>query len=87
MVDFNTLRGIDEYREAFPTVFDGMSDADAKRVVSSVHSSVLSGWEPSTDAVQRTADRILRDGPSSLTSEEVDALVSQLSTAEPRTEN
>ncbi|MGP5591180.1 hypothetical protein [Corynebacterium variabile] len=87
MVDFNTLKGIDGYREAFPTVFDGMSDADAKRVVSPVHSSVLSGWEPSTDAVQRTANRILRDGPSSLTSEEIDALVSQLSTAEPRTEN
>ncbi|MGP5245377.1 hypothetical protein ACTXMA_14580 [Corynebacterium variabile] len=47
IVDFNTLKGIDVYREAFPTVFDGMSDADAKRVVWSVHSGVLSGWEPS----------------------------------------
>jgi len=87
VVDFNTLKGIDGYREAFPTVFDGMSDSDADLVASAVHSSVLEGWAPSTDAVQRVADRVLRDGPSWMTDEEIDALVSQLSTAEPRTEN
>jgi len=87
VVDFNTLKGIDRYREAFPTVFDGMSDIDAESVARAVHSSVLEGWEPSADAVQRVADRVLRDGPSWMTDEQIDTLVSQLSTAEPRTKN
>jgi cell filamentation protein len=81
MVDFNTLKGVDGYRAAFPAVFDGMSDADAKKVVRAVHSSVLEGWEPSAQSVQDVSDRILRDGPSWMTPEEIDALVAQVTAA------
>lgn len=81
MVDFNSLAGVDDYRAAFPTVFSGMSDSDANLVADAVHSSVLEGWEPSADAVQRVADRVLRDGPSWMTDEEIDALVAQVTDA------
>ena len=46
MVAFNTLKGIDRYREVFSTVFAGMSDADANRVLSSAHDGVLARWQP-----------------------------------------
>lgn len=77
MVDFNTLKGVDGYRTAFPSVFDGMDDADAKRVVRAIHSSVLEGREPTTEDVQRSADRILNRRPGGLTTDDVAAIVAE----------
>lgn len=81
MVDFNTLKGVDGYRAAFPTVFDGMSDTDAKKVVSAVHSGVLEGWEPSAQSVQDVADRILSPGPTMMSRDELLAWVADLESA------
>lgn len=81
MVDFNTLKGVDGYRAAFPSVFDGMNDADAKRVVASVHDGVLEGWQPSTTEVQRMADAILSPGSSMMSRAELETLAAEVAAA------
>lgn len=78
MVDFNTLKGVDGYREAFPTVFADMSDADARRVVRAVHSSVLEGREPTTEEMQASADHILNRRPGGLTEADVQDIVAEV---------
>lgn len=75
MTDFTTLAGIDSYRAAFPGVFAGMDDDSTGAVVEAAHSSVLEGWEPTAADMQGLADRHGRDGPSSLTDDEVEDLV------------
>lgn len=72
MTDFTTLTGINGYRAVFPEVFDGMSDIDVEPIIEAAHSSVLEGWEPTVADMQSLADRSQRDGPSYLTSTEVD---------------
>ncbi|OLT55260.1 hypothetical protein BJF89_16020 [Corynebacterium sp. CNJ-954] len=78
MVDFDTLKGVDGYRAAFPEVFDRMSDADTKQVVRAVHSSVLSGREPTAEEMQASADRILNRRPGGLTSADVEEILAQV---------
>ncbi|MGP9723782.1 hypothetical protein ACT3SZ_07195 [Corynebacterium sp. AOP40-9SA-29] len=77
MIDFNTLKGVDGYRKAFPTVFTGMSEADTKRVVRAVHSSVLEGRILSTEDMQISAERILNRRPGGMTDEDVHALLAE----------
>lgn len=79
MVDFDTLKGIDGYRAAFPTVFEDLDDADATRVIKSVHSGVLDGWEPSASDVQEMADAILGPGPTKMSRAELQARAAELS--------
>jgi cell filamentation protein len=81
MVDFNTLKGVDGYRAAFPAIFDGMSDTDAKRIVRATHSSVLEGWEPTTADMQSLAADVLRPGRSSMSAQEIADMVADLTAA------
>lgn len=77
MIDFNTLKGVDGYRKAFPSAFAGMSDQDAATVVDAVHSSVLEGRILSAEDMQVSADRILNRRPGGLTDEDVRALLAE----------
>ncbi|MDN6705238.1 hypothetical protein [Corynebacterium glyciniphilum] len=77
MTDFTTLTGINGYRAVFPEVFDGMSDTDAEPIIEAAHSSVLEGWQPTATDMQSLVDRSQRDGPSYLTSVEVDEFVDE----------
>lgn len=81
MIDFTTLKGIAGYRAAFPSVFAGMSETDATRIVRAAHSSVLEGWEPTAEEMQSLAADILRPGPSSLSGQEIAEMVAELSAA------
>lgn len=86
MVDFATLKGLDGYRDAFPSVFAGMSDADTKRVVHAVHSSVLERREPTVEEMQMSADRILNRRPGGHTDADVrDMLAENRSSSSRRT--
>lgn len=78
MVNFATLKGVDGYRAVFPSVFNGMNDADPERVVRAVHSSVLEGRRPSTEDVQRSADRILNLKPGGLTEQDHQEILAQV---------
>lgn len=77
MIDFNTLKGVDGYCKAFPTVFTGMSEADTKRVVRAVHSSVLEGRILSTEDMRISADRTLNRRPGGMTDKGVHALLTE----------
>ena len=70
MVDFATLN-------AFPSVFADMSDADTKRVVRAVHSSVLEGRELTVEEMQMSADRILNRRPGGLTDADVRSMLAE----------
>lgn len=48
-------------RERFPEVFAPLSEADAEAVETGVESSVVAGWEPTTDAVQWISDGLTGD--------------------------
>ena len=45
-------------REQFPEVFASLNEADARAVETGVQSSVLEGWEPTAEDVQRVADGV-----------------------------
>lgn len=77
MVDFTTLKGLDGYREAFPSVFAGMSDQDVSTVVDAVHASVLEGRILTTEDMQLSADRILNRRRGGMTDEDVRVLLEQ----------
>ncbi|WP_444656976.1 Fic/DOC family protein [Corynebacterium sp. AOP12-C2-36] len=80
-VEFATLRGLDGYRAAFPSVFAGMEGGDdrvARRVVQAAHSSVLEGWEPTDEEMGALAADVRRPEPSRMGAREIEAMVAEL---------
>lgn len=84
MVDFNTLKGIDGYRAAFPTVFEGLDDATTQGVVEAAHNGVLSGWEPTTVEMQSLGEYITRPGPASMSRAEVRQMLTEVTGEDPQ---
>lgn len=75
-VNFHTLKGIDGYQTSYPGAFDGLNDADLRIVISSIHSNVLEGWEPTYADVQDSVDSWLRMRHGQSTArEEVDLIL------------
>ncbi|MDO4915417.1 hypothetical protein [Corynebacterium sp.] len=70
-VDYNSLRGVDAYKAAFPNALQGLDAEHLHAVVEAVHSGVLEGWKPTEDSVAAIAQSPIHE---QMTSERAQAI-------------
>lgn len=63
VVDFRTIRGVDQYVAAFPTQLEPLTKEQQHRVVEGLALGVHEGWEPSVVTVQEFVDQVVENKP------------------------
>lgn len=57
-INFRTIRGVNQWAEAFPDQFEPLSAAQRERLAEVLSLGVHEGWRPSTVEVQDSTDYI-----------------------------
>lgn len=63
VVDFRTLRGVDQYVAAFPAQLGPLTKEQQHRVVEGLALGIHEGWEPSVVTVQEFVDQVVENKP------------------------